>query len=67
MRAQECLEDHIDESAFSAGCKEELEDMIAKVFSLGMLTTNHGTVGCRAAMQYRIMPCNAACESASYT
>jgi hypothetical protein len=31
MRAQECLEDNIDESGFSAECKEELEVMIAKV------------------------------------
>jgi len=31
MRAQECLEDHLEESNFSAECKEELENMIAKV------------------------------------
>ena len=28
---QECLEDHMDESGFSAECKEELGGMIAKV------------------------------------
>ena len=28
--AQECLEDNIDESGFSADCKEELNNIIAK-------------------------------------
>lgn len=31
MQAQECLEDNMDESNFSAECKEELEATIAKV------------------------------------
>lgn len=30
MRVQECLEDNIDESGFSAECKTELENVIAK-------------------------------------
>lgn len=30
-REQECLEDHSDESAFSADCKDELDGLIAKV------------------------------------
>lgn len=31
MAAQECLEDHSDDPAFSAECKEELDNLIAKV------------------------------------
>ena len=30
MRVQECLEDNLEESAFSSECKEELENQIAK-------------------------------------
>lgn len=30
MRVQECLEDNMDESGFSADCKEELENVLAK-------------------------------------
>jgi Golgi apparatus protein 1 len=35
MQAQECLEDNIDDADFSAECKEELENLIAKVCGSG--------------------------------
>lgn len=40
MRAQECLEDHMDESNFSSECKDELETMIAKVSPANVVTRN---------------------------
>lgn len=32
-QVQECLEDHLEESGFSADCKEELDNIIEKVWA----------------------------------
>lgn len=33
LQVQECLEDHLEESGFSADCKEELDNIIEKVWA----------------------------------